>query len=96
MTYWDRNYPDDGDTDLDQWIKRGLDAELTRMDADFDFEAGLADVYSRAGLTRPEAADPRNHAATHPPNSAATSRGTPLRRAQSRPWSTTLRCSMPC
>jgi hypothetical protein len=64
MTYWDRNYPDDGDTDLDQWIKRGLDAEIARMDAAFDFEAGLADVYARAGLTRPEAADPRSHAAT--------------------------------
>lgn len=66
MTFWHRNRRDDGDTDLDQWIKRGLDAELAQMDATFDFEAGLADVYARAGLPRPGAAEPRRHTATDP------------------------------
>lgn len=66
MTFWHRNRHDDGDTDLDQWIKGGLDAELAQMDAAFDFEAGLADVYARAGLTSPGAAEPRSHAATEP------------------------------
>ena len=41
-------------SELDQWIKRGLDAEITLMDATFDFEVGLADVYARAGLARPK------------------------------------------
>lgn len=66
MTFWHRNRHDDGDTDLDQWIKSGLDAELVQMDAAFDFEAGLADVYARAGLTIPGAAEPRSHEATDP------------------------------
>ncbi|MGH3974924.1 MAG: hypothetical protein ACRDS9_16590 [Pseudonocardiaceae bacterium] len=66
MTFWNRNRNDDGDADLDQWIKSGLDVELTQMDAAFDFEAGLADAYARAGLTRPEAAEPHSHTATDP------------------------------
>lgn len=66
MTFWHRNRHDDGDADLDQWIKGGLDAELAQMDAAFDFEAGLADVYARAGLTRPGAAEPLRHTATDP------------------------------
>ena len=41
---------DDGDTNLDQWIQGGLDAELAQADTAFDFAAGLADVYARAGL----------------------------------------------
>ncbi len=66
MTFWNRNRHDDGDTDLDQWIKSGLDAELAQMDAAFDFEAGLADVYARAGLTRPEPSEPCSHTTTDP------------------------------
>ena len=111
MTFWHRNRHDD-DTDLDQWIKSGLDAELAQMDAAFDFETGLADVYARAGRTRHEATEPRSHAATQPRSHAATqprshaatqpsipastSRGTLLARGPSRLWSTALRCSMPC
>lgn len=64
--FWHRNRHDDGDTDLDQWIKRGLDAELAQMDAVFDLEAGLADVYARAGLPKPEATGPRSRVATDP------------------------------
>lgn len=41
------------DTELDRLIKEARAAELARMDAAFDFDAGLADVYDRAGLTRP-------------------------------------------
>lgn len=33
--------------ELDQWIKHGLDAQLSWMDAVFDFDAGLADVYAQ-------------------------------------------------
>jgi hypothetical protein len=54
---WHRDRRNDAGTDLDQWIRGALDAELGQMDADFDFEAGLADVYARAGLTRPRAAE---------------------------------------
>ncbi|MGH3999951.1 MAG: hypothetical protein ACRDTJ_21105 [Pseudonocardiaceae bacterium] len=39
-------------------IAEALNAELWRMDAVFDFEAGLADVYARAGLARPTSALP--------------------------------------
>jgi P-loop ATPase protein family len=55
-------------TSLNQRIKGALNAELAQMDAAFDFEAGLADVYARAGLTRLEPAEPSGHAATpaHP------------------------------
>jgi hypothetical protein len=52
-----RDRPHDGDTHLDQWIKAALDAELAQMDAAFDFPAGLHDVYARAGLPRPLAAE---------------------------------------
>ncbi|MCA1702111.1 MAG: hypothetical protein LC808_02115 [Actinobacteria bacterium] len=54
---WHRDRRDDADIHLDQWIQRALDAELVQMDADFDFEAGLANVYARAGLARPRAAE---------------------------------------
>lgn len=40
------------DEELDQWIAGGLAAELNAMDAGFDVEAGLDDVYSRAGAER--------------------------------------------
>jgi hypothetical protein len=54
---WHRDRRDDADSNLDQWIRGALDAELGQMDADFDVEAGLADVYARAGLARPGAAE---------------------------------------
>jgi hypothetical protein len=54
---WQRDRRGDADIHLDQWIRGALDAELVQRDADFDFEAGLADVYARAGLGRPRAAD---------------------------------------
>jgi hypothetical protein len=54
---WHHDRRDDADTHFDEWIRGALDAELVQMDADFDFEAGLVDVYARAGLARPEAAD---------------------------------------
>jgi len=54
---WHRDRRNDADIHLDQCIRGALDAELVQMDADFDFEAGLADVYARAGLARPRAAD---------------------------------------
>jgi hypothetical protein len=54
---WHRDRRDDADSNLDLWIRGALDAELVRMDADFDFEAGLADIYARAGLTRPRVAE---------------------------------------
>jgi hypothetical protein len=66
MTFWNRNRHNDGDTDLDQWIKSGLDAELAQTDAAFDFDAGLGDVYARAGLPRPETTEPPSHTATDP------------------------------
>lgn len=53
MSFWNRNRRTVGDTELDQWVKGALDAELAEMDTAFDFDAGLADVYARAGLTRP-------------------------------------------
>lgn len=39
-------------------LRRARDPELERMDAAFGFEAGLDDVYARAGLTRPARPDP--------------------------------------
>ena len=53
-------------TDLDRWVKDALDAELTRMDAAVDFEAGLADVYARAGLTRPGTPQPYGEVGADP------------------------------
>ncbi|WUI01565.1 hypothetical protein OHR68_07015 [Spirillospora sp. NBC_00431] len=53
MNFWDRNRRDDCDVDLDQWIKNALDAEIAEREATFDFRAGLADVYARAGLVQP-------------------------------------------
>lgn len=41
------------DTELNRLIKEARAAELARMDAAFDFDAGLADIYARAGLTQP-------------------------------------------
>jgi hypothetical protein len=54
---WHRDRRDDADTNLDQWIQGALDAERAQMDVAFDFEAGLAEVYARAGLARPRAAE---------------------------------------
>jgi hypothetical protein len=54
---WHRDRRDDADIHLDRWVRGALDAELVQMDADFDFAAGLADVYARAGLARSGAAD---------------------------------------
>jgi hypothetical protein len=54
---WQRDRRDDAENHLDQWIREAFDAELGQMDANFDFEAGLADVYARAGLARPRAAE---------------------------------------
>lgn len=48
------------DDELDRWIRRGLDAWRVEMDATFDFEGGLADVYSRA-TTEGEIAGPTAH-----------------------------------
>jgi hypothetical protein len=61
---WHRDRRGDADIHLDQWIRGALDAELVQMDADFDFEVGLADVYARAGLARPRAADSPSREAT--------------------------------
>jgi hypothetical protein len=61
---WHRDRRGDADIHLDQWIRGALDAELMQMDADFDFKAGLADVYARAGLARPRAADSPSREAT--------------------------------
>lgn len=44
----------DRNEDLDRWVKDALDADLARTDAAFDFEAGLTDVYDRAGLEKPK------------------------------------------
>jgi hypothetical protein len=41
------------DTDVDPWVKSALDAERAQMDAAFDFNTGLDDIYTRAGRTRP-------------------------------------------
>jgi hypothetical protein len=61
---WQRDRRDDADNHLDQWIREALDAELMRMDADFNFEAGLADVYARAGLARPRVTESPSREAT--------------------------------
>jgi hypothetical protein len=61
---WQRDRRDDADNHLDQWIREALDAELMRMDADFNFEAGLADVYARAGLARPRVIESPSREAT--------------------------------
>jgi hypothetical protein len=54
---WHSDRRDDPDTNLDQWIQRALDAERAQMDAAFNFEAGLVEVYARAALARPRAAE---------------------------------------
>lgn len=61
---WQRDRRDDTENHLDQWIQEALDAELVQMDAEFNFEAGLADVYVRAGLARPRAAESPSREAT--------------------------------
>jgi hypothetical protein len=54
---WQRDRRDGADSNFDQWIQGALDAEVAQMDAVFDFEAGLTEVYARAGLVRPRAAE---------------------------------------
>jgi hypothetical protein len=54
---WQRDRRDGADVDFDQWIQGALDAEVAQMDAVFDFEAGLTEVYARAGLAGPRAVE---------------------------------------
>jgi hypothetical protein len=54
---WQRDRRDGADINFDQWIQGALDAEVAQMDVVFDFEAGLTEVYARAGLARPRAAE---------------------------------------
>ena len=54
---WQRDRRDGADINFDQWIQGALDAEVVQMDAAFDFEAGLTEVYARAGLARPRAVE---------------------------------------
>jgi hypothetical protein len=67
---WHRDR-EDAEGILDQWIRGALDAELGQMDAGFDFETGLADVYARAGLAGPSPAGSPILEATDSPSDVA-------------------------
>ncbi|MGH4009448.1 MAG: hypothetical protein ACRDTH_15075 [Pseudonocardiaceae bacterium] len=54
---WQCDRRDGAGSNFDQWIQGALDAEVAQMDAAFDFEAGLTEVYARAGLARPRTAE---------------------------------------
>lgn len=42
--------------DVPEQVRAAWDAERARLDSKFDFDAGLTDIYARAGLTPPDAA----------------------------------------
>ncbi len=58
MTFWHRKRRSDGDGGLAALIRASRASFITERDATYGFDAGLADVYARAGLTRPEPTRP--------------------------------------
>ena len=53
MTFWKRNRRNDRDAELDAMMTASRTSFIAHYNATFDFEAGLDDVYARAGLARP-------------------------------------------
>lgn len=51
----ERQAPSLPEDDIDRILKEANTAQLAVIDATFDFEARLADVYARAGIPRPQA-----------------------------------------
>jgi hypothetical protein len=52
MTFWKRNRSKDRDAELDATMTASRASFIAHYNATFDFEAGLDDVYARAGLDR--------------------------------------------
>jgi hypothetical protein len=54
MRLWKRNLTAESDADLDAQMLKSRASFIEHYNATFDFEAGLDEVYARAGLVRPE------------------------------------------
>jgi hypothetical protein len=54
MRFWKRNRTAESDTEFDSRILKSRANFIEHYNATFDFEAGLDEVYTRAGLARPE------------------------------------------
>lgn len=62
MSFWKRNRDNGADAEFDDRMFRSRASFIEHYNATYNFEVGLADVYARAGMVRPD--DSRNEPAS--------------------------------